>query len=183
MLLKAEDSGVDKKRLMRALSYNEEHLKEERHLREKITAKAHKLLKKNRKFSRKLLKYLVKMTPEWQIKAMQQMITLNDFSLRQIKYLLAITPSEGLQEATSLTKGRGLSEEDKKRLDAEKSKINEEYQKAKEGFADNSLNFICLYKYVESLMQSPEIRIFLERQYPEYVGKLKSVMQNVELAN
>jgi hypothetical protein len=180
MIVRALERGVSETKLARALNVDVKVIRQRRHMLSGISAEVAELLK-DKPVGHHAFQGLRKMKPIRQLEVAELMVSANNYTVRYIKALLAVTKPVDLHRPDELKRGMGLSPEQMARLEREMNLVAEDYKAMEASYGDDMLVLVVTAGFLEKLLSKQEITNFLTTRYPEFLETFRSITQTASL--
>ncbi len=179
MILKAIKRGVPPERIAKALGVNVKRIRQKRNLLDGICKEAIEILK-DRHFSAGTASVLKRMKPLRQIEAVEFMVATNNFSVSYAKALLLGTPDEQLCDPGKKKPIKGISPDERLRMENEMKKLQRDMKAVEEDYGINVVRLVVSNGYVTRLLENDEIASFMERHHGELMTELQNITRTLE---
>lgn len=173
MILNVIRKGVSEERLARALNVDISNIRLKRNLLVGICPEAAELLK-DRHVPLRVFGELRFLKPLRQVDAVQNMITMNRFSVSYAKSLVASTPDEDLV-AGRPRKVPGLTDEQVATMQHESEQLDRQFRLVEQSYGSDHLDLVLASGYVNRLLANARVVRYLAQHHPDILGEFQKL--------
>ena len=176
MITRAIELGVSEKDIADALNVDVENVVHKKKLLEGVCKEAVKLLQ-DKMVAVKVFTLLKKMKPERQVEVALLMNDSQTHSLSYVRALYAATPSEQLLNPGKPKRMVGLDPKQMERMEAEMTRLQQQYQLIEETYGDDNLDFTIAKSYLARLVNNQRIARYLLQNHPEILMQFQQIAE------
>ncbi len=178
MILKAIKKGVPEQRIAKTLGVNISRIRQKRNLLNGICDEAVDILK-DRHFPGGTIYVIRKMKPVRQVEIAELMVAANNFSISYAKALLFATPDEQLCDPKSKKPLKGITEEERLRMEREMEMLRRDMKAVEEDYGTNVVRLVVANGYVSRLLENEYISHYMNRHHNELYSQLHSLTETL----
>ena len=179
MILRAIDHGVSEDKIAKALGLNISSIRRKRNLLNGICPEAVNILK-NAQFASETASVLRRMKPVRQIEVAELMLATGNFSISYVKALLVATKSAQLNNPESKRSIRGISDEDREKMEREVEDLQKDIKSVEANYGTNMLKLVVASGYVSRLLDNQTISGYLTRHHHDLLEQLLTLQDSIE---
>ena len=176
MILKTIERGVSQERIAETLGVNAARIRQNRSLIVGICPEVVDILK-DRHFPGGTVSVLKRVKPLRQVEIAELMIAANNFSISYAKALLIATPREQLIAPEKKSPIRGISEEERQRMEREMENLQRDVRSVEQEYGTNVVRLVVANGYVTRLLHNDHVSKYLLRHHQELQAQLQSISE------
>jgi len=175
MIMKAIDHGVKPEQIAKALAVDVAKITSQFNLLEGLHAEVIELLK-DKPITATALRIFRKVKAVRQIDMAQLMVAGNNYTMGYAQALVLGTPAEQLVNGAKSKEVRGLSEEERIKMEKEMETVERDFRLCQDRFGENALHLNGAQRYVKRLLDNTKIGRFLTNRYPEILDEFQDIV-------
>jgi ParB-like chromosome segregation protein Spo0J len=180
MILKAIRHGVSEERIANILKVDVTVIQQKRDLLTGICKEAAEILK-NRQVSLGVFPLLRKLRPMRQIEVADLLVATGNFSVPNVKALLAATHADMLVEPHKSKTIEGLTAEQIAKMEAEMEVLQRDLGRIEESHGNQVLNLVLARGYLARLLGNARVTRYLGQHHSDLLHELQSVSETSTL--
>jgi ParB-like chromosome segregation protein Spo0J len=180
MIMKAIENGVAEERIAATLNVDIAAIRQKMNLLDGVCPEAVDLLK-NRRVSAAALREIKRVAPMRQIEMVELMIAGNNMSASYAKLLFLATPEEQRVEQEKPADTRGLSPEDKARMQREMQGLRRNYKLIEETHGTNVFHLVLAVGYLKNLLGNVRVVRYVAQHWSDILAEFQKIVESPEL--
>ncbi|MHB8283884.1 MAG: plasmid partitioning protein RepB C-terminal domain-containing protein [Caulobacteraceae bacterium] len=173
MILNAVKKGVSEERLARALNVDIANIRMKRNLLVGICPEAAELLK-DRHVPLRVFGELRFLKPVRQVEVVQNMITMNRFSISYAKSLVASSSEDELVAGTP-RRVPGLTEDQVATMQRESENVDRQFRLVEQSYSTDQLDLMLAVGYVNRLLGSAQVVRYLAQHHADILAEFQKL--------
>lgn len=176
MIIEAIERGVSQERIAQSLGVNIARIRQKRNLLDGVCDEAIDVLK-DRHFPDGTMNVMKNVLPLRQVEIAELMVAANNYSISYAKALLMATPREQLRDPEKQKPIRGISEEERERMEHEIENLRRDMKAVEEDYGANVVRLVVANGYVARLLHNDHVASYLGRYHPELQNQLMRISE------
>ena len=176
MIIKAVQMGVDPERIAAALNIPVRVVKAYMNLLVGIHPEVADLLK-DKNIAPGTLRLLRRVNAVRQVEIAELMVGTNSYSHAYVEALILATPADQLVHSVKRKKPKGLSAENRAKMEQEMDTLQRDLKAVEKGYGQNVLSLTVARSYIRKLLENQEIQRFLSAQYADVLQEFTALVE------
>jgi hypothetical protein len=112
-----------------------------------------------------------------QVEIAELMVGTNSYSHAYVEALILATPADHLAQSVKRKKPKGLSAENRAKMEEEMEMLQRDLRTVEKGYGQNMLSLTVTRSYIRKLLENPEIQRFLSMQYADVLQEFTVLVE------
>jgi hypothetical protein len=101
----------------------------------------------------------------------------NSYSKAYAEALILATPKDQLAHSVKPKKPKGLSAENRAKMEQEMEMLQRDLKAVEKGYGQNVLSLTVARSFIRKLLENPEIKHFLNAQYADVLNEFTALVE------